>query len=113
MRAVIVGVRATHEVICEPFSIDGTDEKFVVHRHLSNDRDAELYCATHLATSFSFGYGSSIDGAIEHGRARWATKTPDEHRMAIENARKQTAERVEQRRFLGLFDSAPSSKEIQ
>ncbi len=91
MRALIVGTLASVEVIGEEFSIDGTDERFIVHRSLANDYGVSLWIGTHLATSFICGRGDTIDGAIANSRERWLAATPEKRQAAIKKATSETA----------------------
>lgn len=91
MRALIVGTLKNHEVIGEEFSIDGTDERFIVHRSLSNDYGISLWIGTHLETSFICGRGDTIDEAIANSRSRWLAATPEQQQAAIKKAATETA----------------------
>ena len=77
MRAIICGDLFNEEVIGEEFTIDGCDEKFIVHRSIEN-RNAANWAATHAASGFAIGYGDTPDDAIAHGRKRWLSRTPEQ-----------------------------------
>lgn len=97
MRAIIVGSLENVEVIGEEFAIDGTDERFIVHRSLSNSYCLPLWNATHLATSFICGRGDTPDEAIANARERWLAATPETRKAAIERAAAETAMNIAER----------------
>ena len=76
MRLMISGDVCDEEVIAEPFSVEGSNEKFAVHPAIGLDIERGKWVATHVDTGFAIGRGSTIDAAIEAGRAAWAAATP-------------------------------------
>jgi uncharacterized protein YhjY with autotransporter beta-barrel domain len=97
MRAIMVGTTENAEVIGEAFGIDGSVDKFIVHRSLANDPDYPLWVASHLASTLSFGYGDTPDEAIAHGRKRWAERTPEQITAALDKAYAWSAKRLAKR----------------
>lgn len=95
MRIMLAGDHHDEEVIAEPFAIEGTDEKFAVHRALDADLDAGRpdWSATHIETGFAVGRGYTIDEAIESARAAWLSKTPEQNEQAKATARQRKAAR--------------------
>jgi hypothetical protein len=83
------------EVIAEPFSIEGSNEKFAVHRALDADIDAgkEAWSATHVETGFLIARGDSIDKAIANAKEVWLSKSLDEIQEAKARAQLVRAER--------------------
>lgn len=97
MRMIASGDRFDVEVIAEPFDMPGTAEQFAV-RHVIGDEDRGEFVAAHVGTGFAIAFGESIDGAIQAGRAKWASKTPEERLAALERARSIRAERLKNNR---------------
>jgi len=75
----VSGHVAGEEVIAEPFTIEGSAEKFAVHRSIGDSlNDYERWSATHVETGLSIAYGKTIDDAIARGRLAWLSRTPEE-----------------------------------
>jgi len=68
----IVCVDALIEVIGEPFTIDGSEDQFCVHR--SEGLDSCKYNASHCKTGFRIDGGDTINEAIDNARKRWESK---------------------------------------
>jgi len=65
------------QVIAEPFTIDGSNEKFCVHRsEIGNDFK---YSASHCTTGFRIDGGDTINATIENATKKW--KQTNEDRM--------------------------------
>lgn len=92
MRARIVGTKVFFEVIAEEFSIDGTDEKFIVH--MTIDYLRKPFVATHLETSQIVGEGDTIDGAIDNARMRWSAASPEDIEDRLKERREWVADRL-------------------
>lgn len=88
MKAFAQGNMTLQEVDCEPFSIEGSKDDFVVHATLPCDVYAgkPTFSATHLASGFLIGRGNTPQAAIADGRRQWASKTPEEIHTAISRA---------------------------
>lgn len=78
MRIIIVANDRNEEVIAEPFEIEGSSEKFAVHRALRADQYRGDYVATHVETSFAVSRADTIDGAIAAARRNWLAATPEQ-----------------------------------
>jgi len=74
------------QVIAEPFTIDGSNEKFCVHRsEIGNDFK---YSASHCTTGFRIDGGDTINEAIDNARKRWASKGDALIKMCMTRATK-------------------------
>ncbi len=89
-RYIVHAADADYEVIGDEFTIEGFDEKFIVHHSL--DRLGE-WVSTHLRTGFFCSRGSSIDTAIDNASKLWLAKTPEKIASALALATQSLADR--------------------
>jgi len=89
MRLTISGYRAVVLVIAEPFEIEGSEEKFAVHRTYGDEQILWYgeWTATHVETGFRVGAGATCDDAIAAARRNWAERTPQQLEDALRFAR--------------------------
>lgn len=105
MRARIVGVGTTIEVIAEEFAIDGTGHRFIVHAAVDTMRaNGDLrraFVATHLETSQIIGEGDTIDAAIAEGKRRWLAAPADLIEAKLIERRQWVADRIAEQSAMG------------
>jgi hypothetical protein len=95
MRAIVVGTKKNLEVIAEEFKIEGTDERFIVHKSIDIHHDN--FVATHLETSQIIGVGETIDAAIAEGTRRWLKAPPELIAEKLAERRAWVAARINER----------------
>jgi hypothetical protein len=77
VRLMAAGDQCDEEVIGEPFSIEGVEERFAVHASLRSDHWIAPWTASHVDSGFAVARGDTIDGAIAAARKRWAEMPAD------------------------------------
>lgn len=98
MRLYASGDYADVLVIAEAFVIEGSAEKFGVHRSFGAVTDMEMWTASHVETGFRVGGGDTLDQAIESARRNWASRTLEQIGAALAVARATRQARASQNR---------------
>lgn len=87
MRLNICSGQGDMLVLAEEFEIEGSDQRFAVHRAVEMDAHFwDEWIVTHVETGFNFACGPTIEDAIEAGRSVWLSKTPEQRAAAVEGA---------------------------